>query len=351
MKKTSVIVPSYSYTYIKIGFLKQLIMDEITLKKLEEIDEIKQFTEFISKFYPGINITSYTIEEIERALFHTYIKLIGRIIYISPRNMRIFLKNFLIKYEIMNIKRVILGTILGMSIADKSLLVNKLVEKYLDNTEFMDELIEISSLDEIQLYMKQTKYNKAIREGILYFKNTNEIFVLEAFLDQFYYENLKNEIKHLAQKERFMISLYLKYISEIYNLNTIYRGIKNNIERNLLSQFLVNTYMFLDKNKLMDLLNLTNIDDLILDLNQYLSKTKEIKPYLLNFKFDRKHLIWSIETLYLDYFFKIFEIKIDDIDYQTIFKIIEVLIKKDKEIRLYILPKLVDILHEKYKVL
>lgn len=251
----------------------------------------------------------------------------------------------------MNIKRVILGTILGMSIADKSLLVNKLVEKYLDNTEFMDELIEISSLDEIQLYMKQTKYNKAIREGILYFKNTNEIFVLEAFLDQFYYENLKNEIKHLAQKERFMISLYLKYISEIYNLNIIYRGIKNNIERNLLSQFLVNTYMFLDKNKLMDLLNLTNIDDLILDLNQYLSKTKEIKPYLLNFKFDRKHLIWSIETLYLDYFFKIFEIKIDDIDYQTIFKIIEVLIKKDKEIRLYILPKLVDILHEKYKVL
>jgi len=128
-------------------------MDEKTLQKLEEINEVNQFTEFISQYYPGINITSYTIEEIEKALFHTYIKLIGRIIFISPRNMRIFLKNFLIKYEIMNIKRVILGTILGISIADKSILVNKLVEKYLDNTEFMDELIEISSLDEIQLFM------------------------------------------------------------------------------------------------------------------------------------------------------------------------------------------------------
>ena len=46
--------------------------------------------------------------------------------------MRIFLKNYLIKYEIMNIKRIILGTILWMSIADKSLLVNKLYTKVMD---------------------------------------------------------------------------------------------------------------------------------------------------------------------------------------------------------------------------
>ncbi|MFX1317161.1 MAG: V-type ATPase subunit [Promethearchaeota archaeon] len=343
----SVIVPSYAFTLIKIGFLKQLIMDEKTLKNLEEINEVKQFTEFISQFYPEMYITSYTIEEIEKALFHTYIKIIGRIIYISPRNMRIFLKNYLIKYEIMNIKRVILGTILGMSIGEKSLLVNKLVEEYLDNTEFINRLIEISSLDEIQLFMKQTKYNKVIREGLLYFKNTKEIFVLEAFLDQFFYENLNNQIKNLAQKEKVIASLYLKCISEIYNLKIIYRGIKNNIERNLLSQFLVSSYMFLDRNKLLNLLNLTNVDDFILNLIQYLSKTKEIKSYLSNFELDRLHLIWSIETLYLEYFFKTFDIKIDDIDYLAIFKIIEVLIKKDKEIRLYILPKLVDIVYKK----
>jgi len=326
-------------------------MDEKTLKNLEEINDVKQFTEFISQFYPGINITSYTIEEIEKALFHTYIKLIGRIIFVSPRNMRAFLKNYLIKYEIMNIKRVILGTVLGMSIADKSLLVNKLVEKYLDNTDFINDLIEISSLDEIQLFMKQTKYNKAIREGILYFKKTNEIFVLEAFLDQFYYENLKIELKKLDQKERFITSLYLNYISEIFNLKIIYRGIKNNIDRNLLSQFLVNIHMFLDKSKLTNLLNLTNVDDFILNLIQYLNKTKEIKLYLSKFELDKKHLIWSIEKLYLEYFFKTYEIEIDDVDFQAIFKIIEVLIKKDKEIRLYILPKLVNIAYKKYKIL
>ena len=251
----------------------------------------------------------------------------------------------------MNIKRIILGTILGMSIREKWLLVNRLVEKYLDNTEFIRDLVEISSLDEIQLFMKFTKYNREIREGILYFKNNNESFVLEAFLDQFYYEYMKNELKILAKKERTIISSYLKLISEIYNLNIIYRGIKNNIDRNLLLQFLVDNHLFLDNDRLTDLLHFKNIDDFFLNLNQYLSKTKEIKSLFLKSTLDKNHLIWSIEKLYLEYFFSKFEIKTDDIDYQTIFKIIEILIKKDKEIRLYILPRLVEIGHDRYKTL
>ena len=133
---TSVIVPSYSYTVIKIGFLKQLIMDETTLKKMEEINDIKEFVEFLGLYYPGMSINNYTIEEIERALFHTYIKIIGRVMYYSPLNMRTFLKNYLMKYEIMNIQRLILGTVLGMNASEKASLVNKLVERYLGNIEF-----------------------------------------------------------------------------------------------------------------------------------------------------------------------------------------------------------------------
>jgi vacuolar-type H+-ATPase subunit C/Vma6 len=348
---TSVVVPSYAFTLIKIGFLKQLIMDDITLQKLENIKDIKQFIEYISIFYPGLTFKSYTIEEIEKALFHTYIKLIGKILYISPKTMRIFLRNYLLKYEIMNIKRVILGTILGISIDEKNSMVNMLVEKYLDNERFLKELIEITSLEAIQLFMKPTLYKKVIREGILYFNNTNEIFVLEAFLDQLYYENLKNEMKFLTQKEKTMISPYIDYISEIYNLNIIYRGIKNNIDKNLLLQFLVRNYLFINDKKLRDLVNLKDVDEFIAVLKQYLSKIKELKSGLFSFTFDEEHFIWSVEKIYLDNYFKMLETKKMDIEYSAILKILELLIKKDKEIRLFILPKLVKIVHEKYKLL
>jgi vacuolar-type H+-ATPase subunit C/Vma6 len=251
----------------------------------------------------------------------------------------------------MNIKRVVLGTVLGMSTTEKNLLVNKLVEELLGNTAFMKDLIEISSLDEIQLFMSLTKFNEAIREGILYFKNANEIFVLEAFLDRLYYENLQKEMKFLNKKEKEMISVYVRYISEIYNLNLIYRGIKNNIDRKLLSQFLVNIYMFLDEGILNDLMNLSSIDSFITDLRKHLSSINEIRLLVLRNPFKKKHLVWEIEKLYLNYFFKIFKIKIDDIEYSTIFRIMEVLIKKENEIKINILPQVVKILHEKYRVL
>jgi V/A-type H+-transporting ATPase subunit C len=326
-------------------------MNEGTLQKLEQITEIREFVDFISRYYPGLNFNTYSIEDLEKALFHNYIKLIGKIIQYSPSNMRIFLRDYLMKYEIMNIKRVILGTILGMNATEKSSMVNKLVEKYLNHADFINELIEIPSLDELQLFMRSTRYNRVIREGILYFKNTNEIFVLETFLDQLYYNNMRRDMKHLNMKEKMLISLYTEYISEIYNLNLIYRGIINNVDRNLILQLLVDSNLFFDKEIILKLMNLTNIEDFTLLLNQHLRNNKEIRSYLLKSPLNQEHLIWSLEKLYLDYYFKTFEMKLDDIEYEAIYKILEVIIKKDKEIRLYILPKIVDILHEKYQSL
>ncbi|MFX1377336.1 MAG: V0D/AC39 family V-type ATPase subunit [Promethearchaeota archaeon] len=323
----------------------------MTLKKLEDITKIEELIEFIKRFYPGLTVDTFTIEEIERLLFHTYIKLIGRITVNSPRTMRLFLRNYLMKYEIMNIKNVILGTILGMDIKEKSKMVNKLVEKYLNNTDFINGLLEITSLDQIQLYLKNTIYNKAVREGILYFRNTNEIFVLEAFLDRLYYKVLGDIVKFLSPKEKIMISVYVKYKSEIYNLNIIYRGIKNNVDRNLLSQFLISNFIFLNQEILNHLLSLTNIDEFITLLSEFLTKKKEIRINIIRFPLKGEHLIWEIERLYLDYFFKKFHIKIDDIEYQSIFRIMEILIRKENEIKIHVLPKVVEIIHEKYKVL
>jgi vacuolar-type H+-ATPase subunit C/Vma6 len=326
-------------------------MDEFTLQELKNISEIKELIEFIRMYYPGLNFNTYTIEDIEVALNETYIKLIGRILSYVPIKMKRFLRNYLLKYEIRNIKNIILGTIVGMNTNEKLSLVNQTAEIYLNNTDFIKGLTEITSLDEIQLYVRNTKYNKAIREGLLYFKNENEVFVLEAFLDQLYYENLKREMKYLGKKEKKMISLYVRYITEIYNLNTIYRGIINKINPKLLKQFLVENYLFLERDKLENLINLTNTDDFILLLTQYYKKITEIRLYFISSTLNEKHLIWSIEKIYIDYYFKTFKIKIDDIDYQTIFRILEVLIKKDDEIRLYVLPKVVKLLQKKFKIL
>lgn len=263
--------------------------------------------------------------------------------------MRRFLKDYLLKYEIMNIKQIILGLIIGMTNEEKSKNVNFLIEEYLENTDFIKKLIEISSLEEIQLYMKKTIYNKAIREGILYFKNNNEIFVLEAFLDQLYYFILLRRENMYNKKEKNMISLFNSFKTEIYNINLMYRGIINGIDKNLLSQFIVNNYLFLDENKINVLLDQKNLNDFFLELDIILRKIIELK-YFINIS-EEEHPMWELERLYEQYYFKKVKITFEDIEHLTIYRILELIIKKEKEINLEIIPNVVRIINRKFKSL
>jgi len=347
----SVIVPSYTYTYIKIEFLKYIVMDEDTLRELRDLSSIEEFIEFIKPFYPDLNIRNYTIEEIEMELNRIFVKIVGKIMSFSPQNMRTFLKDYLLRFEIMNIKQIILGSIMGWSKEEKSKNLNFLVEEYLENIDFIKGLLDKPSLDDIRVYMQGTMYNKAIREGLLYFRNYNEIFVLEAFLDQLYYKKLKARKKSLSKKEIKLIGLFIDIMIEIYNLNTIYRGILNNIDKILLSQFLIDNYLFLDEEKIKKLINQKDVNIFFSMIEKYLSEFEGTKDLYHKLGVKKEHFHWSIEGLYTNYLFTKFKTVIDDIDYSTILRIIEVLMKKEKEIQFDIIPNVVNIIHEKYNKL
>ena len=326
-------------------------MDEISLQELKKLNNIQDILEYIAPYYPNLSVNKITIEEIEKALYHVYIKLIGKIMLVSPKNMRNFLKNFLLKYEIMNIKQIIIGSIVGLTKKEKTKNINFVVEEYLENTDFIRKLNEVSNLSEIQLMMKRTIYNKAVREGLLYFKNNNEIFVLEAFLDRLYYENLMKLKNFYNAKERTIISTYIDCIIDIYNLKIIYRGIINKIEPKLLIQFLVKNYHFLNPQFIANLVNVTDIEIYFEEVENYFKKVEPLKDRIRIVELRREHFIWSLEGIYQNYFFNTFKIKIDDIEYSTILRIMELLIKKDKEIKFDILPFVIKLLHSKYEML
>ncbi|MBY8981680.1 MAG: V-type ATPase subunit [Candidatus Lokiarchaeota archaeon] len=347
----SVIVPSYAYTYIKTGFLKKLIMDSEALERIKSINDIHELINFIEPYYPDLSIKNYEIEEIEKKIYNIHIKLIGRLISSSPNNIRNFLRDFLLKYEIMNIRQIIIGSILGMNIEEKRNNINPIVHEYLDNTEFIENLIKITNIEEIQLYLKNTKYNYPVREGLLYFRSTNEVFVLESFLDQLYFINFKKSRKALNKIENAMISLYTKYQTEIYNINLIYRGILNNIDRYLLSQFIVKNSLFLNYDMMQSLIRQKELDSFFKLLNRFLRKSIEIRTIGINFNSEMDYPIWELEKIYQKIFFNKFKLEVGNIDYSTIYRIFELLVKKEKEIKLIIIPNMIRIIHDKYKML
>ncbi|MFX1399239.1 MAG: V-type ATPase subunit [Promethearchaeota archaeon] len=324
-------------------------MDETLLLKLRKIRNGQEFIEFIKPFYPTLEVKELYIEEIERAVYDAYIKIIGKLIHISPPNMQNFLRTYLFKFEIMNVKEIILGTIVGMSPKEKSKNVNFLIEEYLENTTFMKGLIKIRSLEEIQLYVKGTKFEQVLKEGIIYFRNTNEVFVLEGFLDRLYYEMLVREKLLYNRRESEIIDVFIDFAIEIYNIKVIYRGIINNIERQLLYQFIVWNYFLLDREKIENLLSQKNIENFLQEIVLIFRKTIH-DTYLLNLiDIKKEHFIWSVEALYSEYIMKKFHLNRGDIIQSTIYGVIELILKKEKEIRFTILPSIIKIFHEKYE--
>ncbi len=344
-------IPSYAYTYVKIGYLKMIIMDEPALKKLRSIENFEEFLEFIKPYYPDMKIEAPTVEEVESKLYNIFIKVIGKIMLYSPDDMRHFLRTFLLKYEIYNIKQIIIGTIVGLSKEERKENVNFTVEEYLDNEEFIEKLLELYSLEEIEYFMRKTRYYEVIREGLLYFRNNHEIFVLDAFLDQLYYRNLVYIGHSTSKEERNAINLFVDYAVEVYNLSTIYRGIKNNVDRNLLSQIIINNYLILTPQIIKTLIALENTESFIDNLKYILSSSSKIKDLYHESSFDEDHLNWALESLYIEYFFTKVSLQIGDIEYITIYKILELLIMKEKEIKFDILPKAVQLIDKKFELL
>jgi len=324
-------------------------MDDLTIQQIKQIDDVKEFIDLIAPFYPGINIKEFKIIEIEQALFHVLIMLLGKILHYSPEGMKQFLRDYLLKFEISNLKQIILGIITGMNYKQISSRVNFLVEEYLEHTEFIKNLMEITSLDEIQFYLRTSRYNQAVREGLLYYRNNKEIFVLESFLDKLYYDNLIAENKIYHKKEKEMINLFNSSLIEIYNLRIIERGIKNNIEIKLLTQFLVDNSLFLTKEKTNQLLKIRNLNEFYDNIENFLGDCKELKKLFIPVQINRRHFIWSLGGIYQTYYFKTFKFKNDDIDYATIYRILELIIKKDREIKFVIMPNAIRIIHERYE--
>jgi len=58
----------------------------------------------------------------------------------------------------------------------------------------------------------------------------------------------------------------------------------------------VYNYLFLDKETLWKLMNLTNVEDLILAINQHLSKNKQIRLYLLRLAINKEHFFGQLRN-------------------------------------------------------
>jgi len=106
--------------------------------------------------------------------------------------------------------------------------------------------------------------------------------------------------------------------------------------------------LFLDEQKHKSLLNLETLQEFFLTIEDHLKKVKELKAFKIPIQINKKYFMWSLEMMYQNYYFKKFKIKLDDIEYSTIFSILEFIIRKEKEIKFNIIPNISRVIDDKF---
>ncbi|MFW5895388.1 MAG: V-type ATPase subunit [archaeon] len=334
-----------------MGFFKNLIMKEQDLKSIKKINQIEELLEYIKVFYPNLNVNQNRIVNFENALYNNYISLIGRILSYSPENMVMFLNDILVKFEIRNIKRIILNTILGKSKDTKRKQINYKAEVLLHHEEFFNKLLKLNTLDEILFHMEDTTYYKIIKEGLIYFRKNNEIFILEAFLDRKFYDNLIQNTEYFSKKERDIIIPYINLLIEIYNLKIIFRSIRNGLDIELIKQLTIERFLILNSKDLGELISSEDQMGFKNLLSKVLRQNKELAPYFPEKNFIYDSLLKNVFQIYKNYYFNSLDVAIDDFDARTILGIIELIMKKEFEINHAIMPSIIRILHKKFRIL
>ena len=294
------------------------------------------------------------IAAIQKELIDSFVLIIGNIISFSPRELREFLKVFLIKYEILNLKKVIQSILVGENIKDRHRKINMLVEKYLDNKILFQDLLKSSSPEEVQILTNKTIYHQAIIEGLLHFKNNNEIFYLLSFLDRVYFEIIgRNRIKtkrgFFGSNSKLKASLqdYFGLLIELYNIKILMKNLAYDLPVNLVKQLIFDDYFILNQKMLTSLVKVEAHDEFHNQLQENYKRSGN--PYIFNFditQLNQSEIYQKIKRNYFNRFFKKFRIQDDLFSYSCFNRVVRFLVRKENEIRDVILPAITRILHQ-----
>lgn len=347
-----IVVDHYAYVYVKITFLKMLNITDEKYKELEMISDENALIMELDKYFPGISkIKEINLVNLERELFKIYFKFIEKILVNSPKNMQDFLISLLYRFEIWNVKTYLLGMIANI---DRNQIKKEILddpERLLLRTKFIDKLFTVKDIKEaIELLEKDVLYGKMIKKGWHYFKESNEVFVLEALLDKLFCDILINKLEDYKGIEKKLFSQYIYFICERYNLNLTFRGIRNKIPRELLTQLIIPKSILYNEKALINLISSKNIEDytnkikehleLILKTSDILEKSM-ISPHINKNQF-YKSLISKIKVedpidpiitkLYKELFKSLVDVPKDNITLISIEQILNLIVTKEREI-------------------
>ncbi len=218
----------YAGVLVKIGAERGKLLNENKIKALTETRNITEFTTQLheSSYQQQIAKVSplLTSKKLERAftenLIETYIKIIKN----SPKNSKTFLRLYLLRFEIENIKVLIKAAYAKLSFEQKIDKIYISFEEFFKHRDIIEETARGSDLRQTVKTLKGTEYASALKMGLGSYETDGSTARFDVLLDKYFYEELYYAYQNLPRKEKPHAYHYVSMEIDGFVLLTLLRG-------------------------------------------------------------------------------------------------------------------------------
>src|SRR5271157_5062 len=240
-------VESYAYVLVKLARLRKHRITPREIPRLEELSTLADFMEIFSRYYPDVPLAlpELTLVNFENVIWKDYFDAATRIINACPQTWQHVLTEYLLKYQIKNVKTIILGKIAEL---DPNLIRTYIqweVEEIFHTDKVSELLLSQKGPREILYTLRDSRYARVLREGLAHYFNDKDPFYFQIYLDRYYYENLLTQEFHLPSEQAKMVKDFINFEAEFHNVRMIYRSLNNHIDSRIIREMLVPSSFYL----------------------------------------------------------------------------------------------------------
>ncbi|HME54505.1 MAG TPA: V-type ATPase subunit [Candidatus Lokiarchaeia archaeon] len=231
----SEIFDDYTYVLVKIAAAKGALIDRQKFLELADSKNLEEFKSKLASMQKDLSSeiihTSKDLEGSCRSVFFNYIQ---KIVQNCPFTCQTFVKYFLQKYQIENLKTVLAGKIANIDEMTLKERINFQIETIFHSERLIRDALHVAKFEDVVFLYSRTPYHEILREIQKRYEGTKEIFFIYALLDRYYIRILYKTIEdnRWSQEELDVIKMYSGTLADFYNLSMVLRGINHNFEWN-----------------------------------------------------------------------------------------------------------------------
>ena len=256
------VLSMYPYTYpnARVRARKGRLFTDKQFSELIESQNIEEVKNYLRGFPDYAKyIDKYPIEKaLDAQLAETY-DLLARI---SPDNSKAAFKFLLKKWDIENIKSLIIAKKVGLN-KDETL---DLIVPFGELTDRLDTLIDSDDVGEIINSLEGTEYPQILENAIPVYEETGLLLPLEASMDKYLLENLLRTVATPEDDNRVFLHQYVGKIVDASNIKIIIRAKADGLKYDDIEPYMISDGYQIREWKLKDMMESEDVPGVISSL-------------------------------------------------------------------------------------